>query len=87
MTVFEQLKKQNLLTTDDQDNVKIVPISQWEYKTHPIEDTDKAIWISSDDYLGLKLRLTQFNDTLEFCEPFDNEKFTAFIKSKFMKKE
>ena len=67
MINFETIKKQNNLITND-DKIVIKPIDQYSYVTYPIEDLTGAIFITLEEYLGLKANYYRFNETLTGLE-------------------
>lgn len=83
MSTFNILSERNNLTVTDQEQVKINPISQFEFITHPINEDLPIITVDKDTYLGLLLKVYQFNPNLDGVEPFNNEVFSQFITKKF----
>lgn len=85
MAVIDELKLTNIFHYDENGFIKVVPLSQYEYRTHPIDDeNDQWLPITEDDYIGLKLMVYQFNPDLHQIEPFDREQFNAFLRNRGM---
>ena len=83
MTTFEILAEKNKLTVTENGEIKINPLSQYEFITYPINEEEKTITVSQDEYLGLMLKVYQFNDNLDGLVAFDAAQFTEFKKAKF----
>lgn len=67
MIDFETIKKQNNLITDG-DKIIIKPSDQHNYITYPIEDLTGALFITLEEYLGLRANYYRFNKELTGLE-------------------
>ena len=81
MAVIDELLKRNAVRYSEDGLIKIMPLNQFEFQTYPIVD-GKEILITEDEYIGLMLRVYQFNDELTAVEPIDHSKYLSFIEWK-----
>ena len=81
MAVIDELLKRNAVRYSEDGLIKIMPLNQFEFQTYPIVD-GKEILITEDEYIGLMLRVYEFNDELTGVEPIDYSKYLAFIQTK-----
>lgn len=81
--IMDILKQKNNLLMDQDGNIYVAPTSQFEFKTAPFEEGENCLLISQDSYLGLLLKLYQFDESLSNVEMFDAQKFMSFLQSKF----
>jgi len=84
--VIDILKNKNSLSTDENGKILICPMSQFEFKTNPINEGDSVISVTEDEYLGLLLKLYQFDEAQETIVGFDNNKFRTFLQAKIQEK-
>lgn len=82
MTTFEILAERNNLTITESGEIKLNPLSQFEFITYPLNDKLKTLTVDKDTYYGLLLKAYQFNANLDGIEPFDPVKFNEFRKIK-----
>ena len=67
MIDFETIKKQNNLVTEG-DKIIVKPIGRYDFDTYPLNDLAGAIFITLEEYLGLKANYYRFNETLTGLE-------------------
>lgn len=84
MTTFNILAKRNNLTITESGAIKINPHSKYEFTTYPINEELKTIEVSQDEYLGLMLKVYQFNEALDAVEPFNVPQFNELRAARFM---
>ena len=82
MNTFSILAEKNNLTITENGEVKLNPLSQFEFMTFPLDEKLNIITVDSDTYLGLLLKTHQFNKDLTGVEPFDSELFSNFIQTR-----
>lgn len=82
MSTFNILLEKNRLTLTENEEVKLNPISQFEFITYPINEELPILILDKDTYLGLLLKVYQFNATLDGVEPFNSEVYSNFVKQK-----
>ena len=76
--VMDILREKNNLTVGEDGRILVVPSSQYEFKTAPINQGDNALWVPNDVYIGLLLKLYQFDENLTNVKAFDPEGFKLF---------
>lgn len=81
--VMEILKEKNNLTVSGDGQIVVVPTSPYEFRTSPLIEGESALMVSEDAYIGLLLKLYQFDVTLKNVVPFDQGGFGAFMRTKF----
>jgi len=85
--VIDILKTKNSLSTDENGKILVSPISQFEFKTNPIGEGDSVVLVTEDEYIGLLLKLYQFDEALGAVVAFDNSKFREFLQAKIKEKQ
>ena len=83
MTTFDILVERNNLTVTESGDVKLNPLSQFEFITYPLNEKIKTLIVTQEVYYGLLLKVYQFTESLDGIEPFDPIKFNEFKKAKF----
>lgn len=80
MAVIDELKKSNIINYTEDGKILIIPLSQYEFQTNPLNG--EFIEITEDEYIGLKMRVYQFSKDLKSVEIFNPHDFMEFLKSK-----
>ena len=83
MSTFNILAERNNLTITESGAIKINPHSQYEFTTYPINEELNIVEVSQDEYMGLLLKVYQFNESLTGIEAFDIAKFNEFRYARF----
>ena len=82
MSTFSILSERNNLTITEKEEVKLNPISQYEFITCPLNEELPILAVDKDIYLGLLLKAYQFTENLDGVEPFDRASFNNFMLKK-----
>lgn len=60
--ILKLRKRDNLIIVGDK--ICVVPNSRYDFTAYPIEDMSKAITVTLDEYVGLKIQYYRFSDDL-----------------------
>ena len=80
--VMEILQEKNHLTMSGDGQIVVVPTSPYEFRTSPLIEGESALLISEDAYIGLLLKVYQFDETLKNVVSFDLDGFGAFMRTR-----
>lgn len=72
MIIAEIKEKMRLTTDDDMTVIYVVPQDKYNYTLYPIEDLTKAIPLTLDQFLRLRLGLMCFSEDLKSIIEADN---------------
>jgi len=77
---YTAIKERYNLTFTTGTTTKIKPLSKYTWQTYPVDDT--FITIPLKDFVGLVLKLYQFNDDLTAVEDFDEARYRFYLETK-----
>lgn len=80
--IIDEILKKTIVEYDDEGYIKCIPLNEYEFQTYPIELGARYAKLTEDQFVGLHLRVYQFNQALDDIVPYDVERHKAFVLAK-----